>query len=363
MLFLKRLNINYLRNISKTQLVFHPRINLIQGMNATGKTSLLEAIYLLSMGRSFRTHLPRRIIQRGQDNFVLYGEILINHIEYKLGLSKSLTKGSIIKINGQEQPSIIHNLNLFPVQVINTDSFNLLFSASRVRREFIDWGLFHVKPSFLNVWKKYNQLLKQRNALLRQNVDKNYFKSWDAMLIKSGYELDMFRKEYCALLMKNFQAYKSILPDIEQVDIIYKQGWSKEKSYEQALHDNLESDLLKGYTSHGPHRADINLHINNKPAKDQLSRGQLKLLIAALYMSQSAVLKNEVGISPVLLIDDITAELDQRRLQQFLQQLIALNLQMFITMIDNPPQSLLGTNINYQLFHVEHGNFKNQQYG
>jgi DNA replication and repair protein RecF len=357
MLCLQQLQITHLRNISNAMLNFHPKVNLLQGENASGKTSLLEAIYLLSYGRSFRTHLPRRIIQNNQDQLILHAKLLSNHVEHKLGLSKSLQQGSNIKIDGKEQTNIISNLRLMPIQLINTDSFSLLFSASKVRRAFIDWGMFHVKHDFLIAWNEFNKLLKQRNALLRQNADQSNFKVWDPMLVKASIQLDAYRKAYCLDLEKIFQQYKLLHKDIEDINIVYKSGWNQDKSFEQCLNDNYETDVMKGYTVSGPHRADIDIRLNGKPAKDQLSRGQLKLLLATLYMAQSALLKKQANVDSILLIDDITAELDRARLKSFIHHLLDLDLQIFITMVDQPSIPFINDIASYNMFHVEHGTF------
>ena len=346
---INRLKINHFRNLAEIDLELSPSFNLFFGQNGAGKTSLLEAVYYLSRNRSFRSNYNKRIIQFDEKRLVLYSQINNDSI----GIERALSGESLIKINGDTVQSNALLASYFPLILIHADTFHILDSGPDYRRQFMDWGMFHVEHDYLILWKRYQKLLKQRNTAIRQRLSKKEIIIWDEELINTAIALDKKRKEY-------FKSFKPSLLDIASrflpgstFNISYYPGWNEEKSLPDLIKNELERDLDLGYTYNGPHRADIKININGIPAKDVLSRGQQKLFITAMCLAIGKLFREQAGITPIYLIDDLAAELDQKNQQILINELASSQSQVFLTLIE--PGLFEEKLINKRMFHVEHG--------
>lgn len=331
-MFLSSLNITNFRIFGELQLEFEDGSNIFYGENGSGKTSLLEAIYYLALGRSFRSHILSRIIQSGSDSFSLFGKIKQENSAITVGITKSTVTGKRIKIAGKEISSNIELTKILPLQLLNHNSYSLLYDGSKLRRQFIDWGLFHVEQSFLALWRKVERILEQRNFAIRTKNSIDCIKIWDKELALSGFELHQYREKY----IREFTALtQKLLPDLLQdfpISIQYAPGWDTNFDLEQALNNSLKQDLRFGYTTTGPHRADLKLLVGKIPAKDALSRGQQKVLLYGLQIAQGILLNNITDKKCIYLVDDLLAELDQQKCQLLANALLNLeNTQLFIT--------------------------------
>jgi len=360
--FLSYLEVFNLRNLKHIQANFN-RINLIVGKNGSGKTSLLESIYHLSFGRSFRTRNVNRIIQRDFNKFSIFSRLYNGTI---LGLEKHSTGETRIKLNGQPINSASVLIEEFPAQIINPDVYQLITEGPGIRRQFIDWGVFHVEhASFLENLKKLNKTLKQRNALLKEGFSfKNQITSWNYELIELAHIVDKARKAYLSIFEPVFfELLKKLLDLKEEITIGYYPGWNFKKPYEEILEHSLSRDIQFGYTNYGPHKADLRVCIEGIPVSDVLSRGQLKLLVCAMRLAQAALIKKSEDRRCVLLIDDLTSELDDIKRALFANLLLELDTQIFITSTEKSEledlfsQSFSHGNSKISMFHVEHGQF------
>ena len=337
------------RNISFADLNFSPKFNLIYGKNGSGKTSLLEAIYYLGHNRSFRSHLKQRIVQHGKDKLILFAEMN----DKKLGLERSLNLKSQIHLDEETIHSILPITEMLPIQVIDSKTFQLLDSVPENRRQFLDWGVFHMEHQYSSLWKKFQRILKQRNHALRARLPIKEVKTWDEPFVIVANEINALRKAYFNDISEYF-AMNNALFDFGNIDYQYKQGWNADFSLEEHLKKNISSDMRFGYTQCGPQRADIKISFNAVPAKDVLSRGQQKFLISCMKTSQLQYLFDRTSKRALLLLDDLPSELDNSRQMALVSRLKEVSGQMFITSIDKASvYDCLEEKSS--TFHVEHG--------
>lgn len=349
-MLLKTLQIKQLRNLTDINLELVPGFNGFFGDNGSGKTSILEAIYLLGLKQSFRVSQANKIIQDQQHSFTVFANTAAGH---KIGVEKHHNTTITSKLNGEINPSKATIAKLMPMQLINSDSFKLLDSGPKLRREFIDWGLFHVEPEFFTVWSKYHSALKQRNAALKQHANLQVLQSWDLLLVKYGKSLHKMRLDYVQAFNKLLLTVtKQLLP--VPLTVKYQAGWPSEQSLADSLIQTLNYDYKLGFTSNGPHRADLAILARNNPAHLALSRGQQKILICGLKITQGMLLKNTTNSSCIYLVDDIAAELDIHNNQLVTAMLKDINAQVFVTGIEQT-QLLINKDAEYQLFHVKQG--------
>jgi DNA replication and repair protein RecF len=349
-----QVDIHRVRNLKNVTLQPAGGLNLIYGSNASGKTSILEAIYLLSHGRSFRTANIRSVIQHQTEFLQVFGKIKHNHSKtfIQLGLERGPAHTNI-RINQDTVTTTSQLAAYLPVQIINPEAHRLLELGPSQRRKFLDWGLFHVEPRFHPTWQSYNRLLKQRNAALRQQLNKNNIIAWDPQLVETADFLTQLRRKYVAELLPYIQTYTSRLLDVT-LDILYRPGWNQDQDFKTALDQDFEQDRMHGHTRKGPHRADLRLSEQGIAVQDKFSRGQQKLLVCALRLAQIRYLKDQLEQSSVVLVDDLAAELDSYHREQLLALLAESGAQVFITTTETDLITP-GSWSSQKVFHVEHG--------
>lgn len=332
---LKQILITNVRNIKQLKLELHPRLNFIQGPNGCGKTSILEAIYFLSHGRSFRTHKVAPIISYQQQNLCLNALLDTRDGEvFSCGISRYRDGRVNVKVAQESVCSIAEVAKLIPTLFINAETFNILSAGPQYRRQFLDWGVFHVEHTFLGLWKRLYKILKQRNAALRHNADDLLVKSWDDEYIAVTHQIDALRRAYLASFVDVIQQLIPNLPALEHLEIIYRPGWEVKKCFADALAASFSRDRQTGFTHVGPHRADLNFRVPGGSAGDILSRGQQKMLIYGLRLSQGAVLQHRTGKASLYLLDDLPAELDIEKQSVVMSLLTEMNAQVCITGVD-----------------------------
>jgi DNA replication and repair protein RecF len=345
---LNRLKISRFRALSSVDLALSDKFNLFYGNNASGKTSLLEAIYYLSLNKSFRSSLTQRIIQHGQAQLTLFAEIG----EKRVGLEKNLSGETKIRISGVDVKRSSELARALAVILVNSDTFRLLNAGPECRRQFLDWGVFHVEHSFVSLWQTYYRTLKQRNAALRAGLSEKEIKTWNEPLINLAQSINTYRKQYFDLFMTKFPGVLGELLTVSGICLSYYPGWSKDKAYSLVLDESLNRDRQLGYTQFGAHRAEIKVSADKIPAKEVLSRGQQKLFVAAMCVTQGLLYKEATKESPVYLIDDLASELDREKRQLLLDLLVSLDAQSFVTVVDCAAVDFMTFE---KMFHVEHG--------
>ncbi|MCC4264442.1 DNA replication/repair protein RecF [Oceanimonas baumannii] len=359
---LLNLQLKDFRNIRHGRLVPASGINVLVGANGSGKTSLLEAIHYLGVGRSFRTHLTGRVIQQGEQAFTLFARIQGNTEEgLPVGLSKTRGGNTRLKVAGRVAERLADLAHILPIQLIHPEGYNLLTGGPKLRRAYLDWGLFYSHPEFFTAWGRFRRLLQQRNALLRQQRPYRELGYWEPQLVAAGETLSAFRQDYAEAIAPVIAAIAAdFLPEYE-FSFDFFRGWDRQSELATVLEQGFERDVKLGYTQSGPHKAEIRIKAQGMPVQDLLSRGQLKLLVCAMRLAQGLYLKQQSGKDCIFLIDDFASELDQHKRKLLAGRLNELQAQVFISAIDTNQLGDMITRDNSKLFHVKQGEITETQ--
>jgi DNA replication and repair protein RecF len=324
--------------------------NLIYGQNASGKTSLLEAIFVLGRGRSFRGAQREGLIRDGEAEALVSGKVARGDLPGQIGLAFRRGGAPRVRVNGKDETSAAALAEWLPVQVLDPGLHRLVDEGPGVRRRFLDWGLFHVEQDFLGHWRRYQRSLRQRNAALKDR-SLGDLSAWDDRVGAEGETLTVLRTAYLESLRGAVQSFGQRLLG-EEIQLDYRQGWSQEKSLVETLRRSRDRDRRFGATQVGPHRADISIDLADQQARGRVSRGQQKLLAASLVLAQLQDLQDRRGIRGVLLMDDIAAELDRESLGKLMEAVTGLGAQLFITALGRHDVPM---DRSHSLFHVEQG--------
>lgn len=341
------LEIEDLRCLERASIHFDPGLNLFWGPNGSGKTSVLEAIFLLGRGRSFRTRNNERLIRLNQPQLTTFGRTT-GVPAHAIGVRVSRAEGTSARVDGADLSSLAELSQAFSVQALDPDIHKLVEDGPSRRRRWLDWAVFHVEPAFGAQWGRYQRALKQRNAALRQRSE---VAAWDAEFVRYGELLAEARCRTMEALQPYWRATVGELAGLS-VDLSYYRGWAADASLLEALQRSFLRDRERGTTGVGPHRADLILRIEGRPAREVLSRGQQKLVAVALTLAQLELLKAVVDLKPTLLLDDPAAELDAERLTLVLERCRGFGGQLIVTALTSEFR-LLG--VPDRVFHVEHG--------
>ena len=349
---LQTIRVDNVRKIVSADLSLHPNINIFIGPNGSGKTSLLEAVFLLSGGRSFRTTRAREIIRHGEERLTVFGQVNGAEPPSLLGIEKS-AKTTRLRLNNENVKTASQTVRLLPILVVNAESFKLLEGGPSNRRDLLDRVLFHVEPSYFDALRRFYQILKQRNASIRKELSSKEISLWDQPLVAVTEEINDFRLRGVTELNKALEE-TGIGMEVGDLELHYEPGWDKDSSFAVALENALDRDRLMKTTTVGPHRAEIKVLVEGRPAKTSFSRGQTKLAVVAIISAIEALIFDVTGKAPVLLIDDLASELDSRAKIKAIQLLTRTKTQAFFTAIEyNSLDQLM--DLPKQVFHVEQG--------
>ena len=322
------IRVSQLRSIEQAELEIPEALTLIWGANASGKTSLLEAMFLLGRGRSFRSRNSERLIRYGQDHLRVTGATRGDSgVTHHLGVEVSRT-GTSARIDGRAANTLAELTQILPVQVIEPGVHRLVEEGGYRRRRWMDWAVFHVEPQFVDTWVRYTRALKQRNAALRTSPQEAGV--WDPELSQTGESIAASRRRYMAELEPWWRETVESLAGLD-VELHYHAGWSAEHSLKDSLAASRARDEARHVTHSGPHRADVAVRLHGRPAREVLSRGQQKLVAAAMMIAQLKLLQRAITAVPTLLLDDPAAELDGERLARFIAQIRSLKCQLVVT--------------------------------
>jgi DNA replication and repair protein RecF len=342
---IKSLKIQNIRNLLNVDFAPSHQINLIHGVNGSGKTSLLEAINFLGLTRSFRTRkFPYFVTHEHKESLVFAQLQRVSDQAQQtslepLGVSRDLNGSVSIRHSGSNI-DISQLANLVPLLVINTDTFQILEGSPSVRRQFIDWGSFHADQGYIQAWRSFKRVLQQRNSLLKcGKIDPQIRRVWDAEFVRYAKQITAMRQQYINQLLPDFLAISERLMGEVDLSLSFSPGWDQKRELDELLEEQLQRDLRQGYTSAGPQRADLRIKVDGVSASERLSRGQKKLVVSALKLAQGVVYSHHKEDSCIYLIDDLPSELDAHHCQLFCQFLEQTNSQCFITCVE--PKTLM----------------------
>jgi DNA replication and repair protein RecF len=352
------LRVDGLRNLRSVRCLPGPGFNLVLGGNGAGKTSLVEALHVLSHGRSFRTGQIDTVVGRDLDAFELYVELDRAPAQSSLGMRRD-GAGWTLRQDGQTVPTLVEFVRAVAVVTTEPESHLVVTGPAEGRRRFLDWLLFHVEPEFLGSWRRYLRALRQRNAALRVSESDAAVAAWEGELAVHGEQIDRQRRASLAQLVPDIQAMLTLLlPDLGACQARYRQGWPKDMSLAEALADGRSSDRERGFSQRGPHRSDWRLEFSCGVAQGQLSRGQAKLAAMACLLGQASDYRRRQGRWPILVCDDLAAELDSERQGRLLDWLAATGGQVFITATEPGPGWAERVPADTRRFHVEQGRLR-----
>ena len=353
-----KLFIQDFRNIESVTVDFHSDVNFIIGDNGSGKSSVLEAIFYLGHGKSFRSAKVDNLLQHEKSTFTVS---VRTDKDCQLGVRKgfnSSANSSEIRIDGEKQTKFSSLAKNVAVQVITPESFIVFFGGPKQRRRFIDLGLFHVKHSFADHWREFSRILKQRNACLRSKTDLATFNYWTEIFAESSEQIARHRAEYVSELTNELSFWlKIMLPSVsDDIVIQYLQGWNSKKALLDVLGQYHDKELAMGYSLFGAQKFDVRFLMNGTSLDNQLSRGQQKLFLLALTFAQAKLIERVNRVKPILLIDDVGAELDIHSRTLLNNAIAAIECQVIVTAIDKTAvEQLVPQEENYKMFHVKHG--------
>jgi DNA replication and repair protein RecF len=332
------------------------RLTIIIGRNASGKTSLLEAIHLLSTGRTFRKAQFEQILRQGSSQLGIkaFYQSAGNGSLTKLAFSQNSSSRNI-RINGADRMRQSDLAQFLPVLVVSPETHFEFQQSARERRAVLDWILFHVEQDFHDRWARYHRVLVQRNSALKNSRYGRATFSWDEELVPLGESLQASRADCLAQVATRFEAICGhLLPAMGGVGLQLDSGWDLALGLARCLINDRERDLRRGYTHSGAHRSDLKILIDKQPSRERASHGQNKLLVIALRLAQIQYFYEISGRECCLLVDDLAAELDIENRRRLISYLADMPVQVIVTATE-------AENFDYQpwsshkTFHVKHG--------
>jgi DNA replication and repair protein RecF len=341
------------RCLTSIALEADPQYNLIHGQNASGKTSILEAIAYLGRGKSFRGAGVQDLIRHDETEFVLLGKVETEARLATVGVRNS-KDGLEVKIDGDRETSASALVEILPLQIIDPEVHNLVSGAPEQRRRYLDWIAFHVEPTYPDRWSRFRRSLKQRNAALRDGASRSATAAWDKEFLEAAGEVDETRRRVLDIARESLEETGAALLGSE-VSFEYRQGWAGEQTLEEAMAAGWERDRLAGTTHSGPQRAELKLIHDERQAKRLVSRGQQKLLACTMILAATEIVQTALERPLLLLLDDPAAELDDEALARLLSGVFGLGSQIIATALE--PESLLFPE-QPAVFHVEHGELR-----
>ncbi|MDA0706404.1 MAG: DNA replication/repair protein RecF [Proteobacteria bacterium] len=338
------------RCLQHVELEADPRYNFIFGSNASGKTSILEAMAYLGRGKSFRGATTTDLIRHGEREFVLFGEVSAGERSGRVGVRNS-HEGLEIRVDGSKEGGAAALAMALPLQIIDPDIHELVAGAPDQRRRYLDWIAFHVEPEYGDLWRRFRRALKQRNAALRAGITGPALAGWNTEFAELAARIDDGRRRALAAAMGPLQAAGLDLLGSE-AGFEYRPGWNEDRGLLLALEEGVDRDLAYGSTQSGPHHADLKLSYDSRRARKLVSRGQQKLLACAMVLAAAETAQVALGQPLLLLLDDPGAELDREALSRLMARVTGLGSQVVATSLE-ADAPLFPTAA--RVFHVEHG--------
>ena len=323
-MWIKKIKINNFRNYKSQEINLEKNINIFYGENAQGKTNIIEAIFLSSMGKSFRAKKDKEMIMLGEENSSIELEYEKTDRDGKIKIE--LGNKKIVYINGIKIKKLSELLGNINVVIFTPDDINILKGGPQNRRRFLDIMISQLRPNYMYNLNLYLKTLEQRNNYLRQireeNKNENMLDIWDEELANYAINIYKYRKEFIEKIKEKIKkTHEEITNNKEEIKIEYLSECISKEKYLELLKQRRKLDIIKGYTTKGIHRDDFIIYINDKELSTYGSQGQHRTAILSLKLSELNIVKEEIGESPILLLDDFMSELDEKRRKNFLEKI------------------------------------------
>lgn len=321
------------KNIASAQLEFSPQINVLVGMNGSGKTNLLDAIYYLSITKSSLGLTDLQCVHRGEEFFMLQSSYVGAQSRESVVCSFKKKGSKVVRRNGKEYGRLSEHIGLIPVIFSSPSDTSLINEASDERRRFLNSSLSQIRGGYLELLIRYNHLLAERNRSLKVGgAFSEVIEVIDMQLVEVGSQIFDIREHFVSQLAPRTQAlYEAISGGSESVTVAYKSAL-READYATLLRESFSRDLVLGHTTVGVHRDDLRLEIDGVPIRKFGSQGQQKSMLLALKLALSEIITQSKGIRPLLLLDDVFDKLDMSRVENLLRVVSSSEFgQIFIT--------------------------------
>ena len=353
-MIVERLELSNFRNIATATLELSPHFNFLIGPNGAGKTVVLEAMHLLLRGRSFRTRRMSFLIRHGSQKLAVQA-LCRDPVRgrERIALSKDRTNRTELRVNAEPVKQTSAVAGLLPMQVLLPDLADLVFGEPRGRRQWLDWGAFHVKQDYVDVLRRYMRALRQRNALLRSG-DSRTLGTWTDRMIETGNIVIDTRSSYVRQASDAVISCAEALAPGLDIALRHDPGFNGE-SFAEEVGARTPGDVKLGFTQVGPHRADVKLEAGHNAAAGVLSRGQGKLVASAMRIGQARGLLTNQSRPSLFLIDDVWTELDDDHSARFMRLLDEMGCQILATSTHEPVAARSVSADRVRVFHVKHG--------
>ena len=323
---ISKLSLFSFRNHEKKEITFSKGITVIWGENGSGKTSLLEAIYILSLGKSFKTHKHSSIIKKGHNNYILKGDFSYGEITNSIAIQTNTNSKKIIKFNGKTIKNRKEIIGKNNVVVLSPEDQVITKGGPKERRLFFDRLFSIVDIDYLNTLQEFNRALKQRNALVfnSNQIKEKSFLPWEEKLSISAVKLWEIRKKCFFDYLKSLDKVVSEYQKDLILNVLYMEKTYTKKEFEKKLEQTRERDCLLGTTTYGPHRDNIKILWSGKDIREYGSQGEHKISLILLKLAEINLIKQKTGKHPTILLDDVFAKLDLNRSKKLVSYLNAI---------------------------------------
>ena len=318
---IKNILLENFRNYDKQEIELNKNINIIYGNNAQGKTNIIESVFLCAYGKSFRAKKDSELIKFDKENCNV--EVSYSKIDREGTIKAEIGEKKTFFANGVKQNKISDIIGKINVVIFTPDDIEIIKEGPQKRRRFLDMMISSLRPNYLHLLNSYNKVIEQRNNFLRQikleNKNPAMLDIWDEQLAEYSYKIYEYRKYFIEKISNSIEDIHSLITKSgkEEIKIKYISNSKNKESFLENLKKSRQVDIKRGFTATGVHRDDFMIYINGRPVSIFGSQGQQRTTILTLKLCELKIVKEEIGDSPILLLDDFMSELDEKRRESF----------------------------------------------
>ena len=324
-MYIKKVILENFRNYENQEIELNENINIIYGNNAQGKTNIIESVFLCAFGKSFRAKKDSELIKFDENNCKV--EVFYNKIDREGSIKAIIEDKKVFFSNGVKQNKISDIIGKINVVIFTPDDIEIIKDGPQKRRRFLDMMISSLRPNYLHLLNNYNKTLEQRNNYLRQikmeNKNPSMLDIWDEQLADHSFKIYEYRKYFIEKISNIIEDIHSLITKSgkEDIKIKYISNSKNKESFLENLKKSRQVDIKRGFTATGVHRDDFMIYINGRPVSIFGSQGQQRTTILTLKLCELKIVKEEIGDSPILLLDDFMSELDEKRRESFLENI------------------------------------------